>query len=81
MRRVSSKAFTYHASSRVFVAEDSDFRDEPLGRRFEMVSERTGAVLEFKYAGVEYDREGDLVKWEYVPADGSSVCKVVLYND
>lgn len=83
MISLSSRDFT--VSGDTMVAEASDLQDKIsqfTGQQFQMVSERTGRVVTFRYAETQKDAEGDVQAWVFRPAVhiGRDV-KVVIFND
>ena len=76
--RVGAERFTYHAPTKVFSAEMSDFaRAGPGGRVYDdacdfgfiMVNPRTGGEVLFLLAGDKRDGEGDCLWETYIGYD------------
>lgn len=88
---LNSSLFTYR--KKLFVIEASDLYGFDINRRiyddavdvgFEMVSERTGAKMVFCFSKIIKDVEGEIVAFEYVPADYNLMIKgikVHVLND
>jgi len=86
----NTREFTYHKGT--FIAEASDFGgrfnsmfsqvfSDACDEGFELVSERTGAVVKITLKKVHFDDEGDLTHWEFVPYRCNKFNNLVVFND
>ncbi len=85
----NTSEFNYHDGT--FAAEASDLGDRfsklfsGHGRdhcdSFNLVSERTGRVVEMVFVGPRYDREGDLTHWEFQPHNCYTFNDLIIFND
>lgn len=83
----NTREFTYHKGT--FSAEASDFGDrfnsmfsqDADSESFELVSERTGAVVKMILNKVHFDDEGDLTHWEFIPYRNNKFTSLVVFND
>ena len=87
---LSSKAFTFEASTGVLAADLSDLGNADLFSRlyadaadagFGIRSDRTGAVRFFSEADSLRDGEGELVALRFKPLHDCGVKLVIIYND
>lgn len=79
MWQFSTNLFSYHDGT--FTAEASTLGDQFTGRDFELVSERTGRVVEMVLVGPRYDGEGDLTHWEFQPHNCFTFNDLIVFND
>jgi hypothetical protein len=85
MQEISSSLFSY--KDQTFTADISDLEavHGQVGVLFGIRSAKTGAVIKFKYVGVERDPEGDIQLWEYVseylPSVKNGYLRAVVFND
>jgi hypothetical protein len=87
--QISTSQFTY--KNRVFSASASDFPNPndlfqpnfPIAQTlgFELVSERTGAMLEMMLIRNHYDGEGDLTHWRFMPCNSNAFDTLIVFND
>ncbi|KKM27534.1 hypothetical protein LCGC14_1573730 [marine sediment metagenome] len=75
----NTREFNYHNGT--FTAEASDLGDRFSGKDFELVSERTGRVVEMVLVGPRYDAEGDLTHWEFQPHNCYTFDDLIIFND
>ena len=91
----SSNDFAWDKETQTFTVEISDvpavlrqmFNDS-MDLGFAMESAKTGNIVYFSLATAERDREGEMFRWTFTPADQSiyenqllNGVKVVVYND
>ncbi len=75
----NTREFNYHNGT--FTAEASTLGDQFDGKDFELVSERTGRVVEMVLVGPRYDGEGDLTHWEFQPHNCFTFNDLIVFND
>lgn len=79
--QISTNQFSYHGDTKTFTAEASTLHGQFDGKDFELVSERTGKVVEMVLVGPRYDREGDLTHWEFQPHECFTFECLIVFND
>lgn len=86
MQQISSSKFAWSPAQRVFITEVSD--GLVLRGQFEMVSEKTQKVAEFRYAYPTSDGDGDVHSFIFLPSPEAvkknpklKDVKVVVLND
>jgi len=82
--QINTNQFNYHAASGTFTAEASTLGnqfDYSYNGIFELVSHRTGKVVEMRLVQRHYDREGDLTHWEFKPINCESFKNLIVFND
>lgn len=77
--QLNTRDFSYHDGT--FAAQISDLGNKFPGQTFELVSERTGRVVEMVLVGPRYDGEGDLTHWEFQPHNCFTFNDLIIFND
>lgn len=75
----NTREFSYHYGT--FTADASTLGDQFTGKDFELVSERTGRVIEMVLVGPRYDDEGELTHWEFQPHSCFTFDNLIIFND
>lgn len=79
--QINTNQFSYHGDTKTFTAEASTLGDQFTGQDFELVSERTGRVVEMVLVGPRYNDEGELTHWEFQPHNCFTFNDLTVFND
>lgn len=80
--QISTNQFKYYGDTKTFTAFASSLPVHQFSAKdFELVSERTGKVVEMVLVGPRYDREGDLTHWEFQPHKCFAFNELIVFND
>lgn len=81
MQQINTREFNYHDGT--FTACASTLEEYALycSTGFELVSERTGKVIQMRLVQPHYDREGDITHWEFIPTDRETFKSLIIFND
>lgn len=83
LHQVLTDRVTWSGVDATFTGEASEM-GFPVGvtpRNFELVSHKTGEVLEVYGTGVDLDGEGDVIAWYFQPVNPNYDFRVIVLND
>ncbi len=76
----NTREFNYYDGT--FTAEASTLGDRFSGEEdFELVSERTGRVIEMVLVGPRFNDERELTHWEFQPHNCFTFNNLIVFND
>ena len=88
MNAISSNVFVVSNCEKTLSAECSALWGLNITNTLRIVSEKTGAVTEWKYSKNKIDSEGEILYDEYIPTDKTLKAyphlngyKVIIFND